>query len=95
MSATNVALNVVDRLADHPLPSMIEHGLLVSIHSDDPAYFGDYLADNYHAVATSLGLGPTDLATLANNSIVSSFLDDGPKRALLSDVDRVLASHEG
>ena len=91
---SNVALHVVDSLADHPLPSMIELGLLVSIHSDDPAYFGGYVADNYLGVATSLEFGPTELSTLARNSIVSSFLDDGRKEALLSEVDLVLATHQ-
>ena len=91
---SNVALNVVDSLADHPLPSMLKDGLLVSIHSDDPAYFGGYVADNYHGVATSLGLGPSDLAKLANNSVVSSFLDNARKDDLLLDVEQVLSRHQ-
>ena len=86
---SNVALRVVDRVADHPLPEMMEQGLLVSVHSDDPAYFGGYVGENYVALADDLGFGEQRLATLAANSIESSFLDEVRKQQLLSEVESV------
>ena len=86
---SNVALRVVDRVADHPLPEMMEEGLLVSVNSDDPAYFGGYVGENYFALADDLGFGEQRLAMLAANSIESSFLDDVRKRELLAEVESV------
>jgi adenosine deaminase len=84
---SNVALRVVDRVADHPLPEMMEADLLVSVNSDDPAYFGGYVAENYFALADDLGLGEQRLARLAANSIVSSFLDEERKQLLLGELE--------
>ena len=86
---SNVALRVVDRVADHPLPEMMEQGLLVSVHSDDPAYFGGYVGENYFALADDLGFGEQRLAMLAANSIESSFLPDDRKQELLAEVESV------
>ena len=86
---SNVALRVVDRIADHPLPEMMEEGLLVSVNSDDPAYFGGYVGENYFALADDLGFGEQRLAMLAANSIDSSFLDDARKHELLAEVESV------
>ncbi|MEX0863602.1 MAG: adenosine deaminase [Acidimicrobiia bacterium] len=84
---SNVALKVVPRLEDHPLPRMMEAGLLVSVNSDDPAYFGGYVGANYRGLVESLGFGVTELVKLAKNSIVSSFLDDVRKMELLAGLD--------
>ena len=84
---SNVALKVVDSMADHPLPKMMEAGLLVSVNSDDPAYFGGYVGDNYSALVDELGFDRAELTLLARNSIESSFLDDTRKRELLSEID--------
>jgi adenosine deaminase len=84
---SNVALKVVPDIKDHPLPAMLDAGLLVSVNSDDPAYFGGYVGANYEAVADGLGLGPETLVTLARNSIMSSFTAD--KKALLAELDLV------
>lgn len=84
---SNVALHVVDTISDHPLPAMIDAGLLVSVNSDDPAYFGGYVGDNYQALADGLGFGLEQLAHLAANSIRSSFLEDTRKSELLSQID--------
>lgn len=86
---SNVALRVVDRVIDHPLPQMLEEGLLVSVNSDDPAYFGGYVGENYFALADDLGFGEQRLAMLAANSIMSSFLDEAPKEELLSELESV------
>ena len=92
---SNLALKVVGRLEDHPIAEMVDLGLLVSVHSDDPPYFGGYVADNYDALAESLGLAAEELANLARNSITSSFLDVERKRELLTEVDSVLSRHQG
>ncbi|MGB8360708.1 MAG: adenosine deaminase [Acidimicrobiia bacterium] len=86
---SNVALQVVDRIVDHPLPSMLEAGLLVSVNSDDPAYFGGYVAENYLALAEDLIFDTEVLAHLAANSIKSSFLDDRRKNDLLEEITHV------
>jgi len=83
---SNVALGVVDKLSGHPLPRMVEEGLLVSIHSDDPAYFGGYVGDNYVGVAEELGFDEAALADLARNSIRSSFLDEDEKAKLIDEI---------
>ncbi|HET9260832.1 MAG TPA: adenosine deaminase [Acidimicrobiia bacterium] len=86
---SNVALRVVDRVADHPLPQMMELGLLVSVNSDDPAYFGGYVGENYSVLVDDLGFGEQRLAMLAANSIESSFLDREEKDRLLKELENV------
>ncbi|TVT15505.1 adenosine deaminase, partial [Amycolatopsis rhizosphaerae] len=73
---SNVALNVVPSLAAHPLPAMLEEGLLVSVNSDDPAYFGGYADDNFAAVEREFALDEDALALLARNSFDSSFASE-------------------
>lgn len=87
---SNVRLRTVDTMADHPLKKMLARGLLVSIHSDDPAYFGGYLDANFEAVDQALGLSSADRATLARNSITSSFLEPTAKALLVDQVDQWL-----
>jgi adenosine deaminase len=69
---SNVRLCVVDAIAHHPIGRMLKLGLRATVNSDDPAYFGGYIAENYRAVAPLLSRG--DLVTLARNSFVGSFL---------------------
>jgi adenosine deaminase len=71
---SNHKLCVVKDLADHPLDRMLALGLKATVNSDDPAYFGGYIADNYRAVAAARGLSRGDLVTLARNSFTGSFL---------------------
>ena len=92
---SNVALKVVDGLARHPLPAMIDAGLVVSVNSDDPAYFGGYIGDNYRGVRDALGLDDATITDIARNSINSSFLDDTRKDALLLDLESASAGDEG
>ncbi len=87
---SNVALRVVDRVADHPLPAMIAAGLLASANSDDPAYFGGYVGENYLALGDDLGLDDEALAHLAANSIKSSFLDSATKNELLEEITHIV-----
>ncbi|MFE9605247.1 adenosine deaminase [Streptomyces hokutonensis] len=73
---SNVRLRAVDVLAEHPLPAMLDAGLLCTVNSDDPAYFGGYVGDNFDAVRSALGLSVDRLRELARNSFVASFLED-------------------
>lgn len=89
---SNVRLRVVDTMADHPMRRLMDEGLLVTVNSDDPAYFGGYVADNYRALVEGLGFGKDEIVTLARNSINASFLDDDRKQELLEEIDRVSSS---
>lgn len=88
---SNVRLRVVDTIADHPMRRLMDEGLLVTVNSDDPAYFGGYVADNYRALVDGLGFGPDEIVTLARNSIIASFLGDDRKQELLAEIDRIAA----
>ncbi|MEV0909462.1 adenosine deaminase [Streptomyces hokutonensis] len=77
---SNVRLRAVDVLAEHPLPAMLDAGLLCTVNSDDPAYFGGYVGDNFDAVRLALGLSGDRLRELARNSFVASFLEDDEER---------------
>jgi adenosine deaminase len=81
---SNVCLRVVDKLEDHPLPEMIDRGLRATVNSDDPAYFGGYVGDNFAAVQRGLGLDDGALRTLARNSLEASFLDAARRDELLA-----------
>jgi len=84
---SNVRLRVVGHLSDHPLPAMLDAGLLVTVNSDDPSYFGGYAEDNFTAVRDALGLDQTTLRTLARNSFQASFLDEETRAAYLRELD--------
>ncbi|MFF4540597.1 adenosine deaminase [Streptomyces aureus] len=77
---SNVRLRAVDVLTEHPLPAMMNAGLLCTVNSDDPAYFGGYAGDNFDAVREALGLDQERLRELARNSFEASFLDDDEDR---------------
>ncbi|MCB5906859.1 adenosine deaminase [Streptomyces pinistramenti] len=84
---SNVRLRVIDDLADHPLPAMLDAGLLVTVNSDDPAYFGGYADDNFTAVRDALRLDEETLRTLARNSFRAAFLDEVTREKYLKEVD--------
>jgi len=88
---SNVKLRVFPNLKDHNLKQLLDRGLLVTVNSDDPAYFGGYVADNFRDSAAALGLDRDDLLRLARNSFVASFLSEEQRRAYLDDVDRFAA----
>lgn len=89
---SNVRLRVVDRMQDHPLKRMMDAGLRCTVNSDDPAYFGGYVADNYAAVSSGLQLTGDDLTQLARNSFTSSFIDDASKERYIAEIDGVAAA---
>ena len=72
---SNVVLKLIDDIKTHPLKEMLKAGLLVTINSDDPAFFGGYIAENYYAAYKDIGLSLSDLVTCAYNSIDASFAD--------------------
>lgn len=84
---SNLKLKVIHDMKDHPLKEMMERGIKVTVNSDDPAYFGGYLNDNYIAVADALELSKEEIVQLARNSFEASFITDGEKRAYLKKVD--------
>jgi adenosine deaminase len=86
---SNVKLRVFDRLEDHNLKRLLDRGVRVTINSDDPAYFGGYVLDNYVATAEALNLSRDDLVTLARNSIEAAFLESEDKRILLDELAQV------
>ncbi len=88
---SNIKLRVFPSLADHNLKRLLDRGLVVTINSDDPAYFGGYVGDNYLAVSEALGLSRENLGTLAGNSFEASFLRVEERRRFLAELDRYLA----
>ena len=84
---SNLRLQVVGSMGEHPLRTLMEEGLVVTVNSDDPAYFGGYVADNYRALVEDLGFGPTEIVRLARNSIEGSFLPAARKQSLLDEID--------
>ncbi len=88
---SNLRLRVVDDLQRHPLRRMMDKGLVVTVNSDDPAYFGGYINENYFAVADALRLTRDEIAAIVRNGIQASLMANSAKDNALADVDRVLA----
>ncbi|WP_420346217.1 adenosine deaminase [Pelagibius sp.] len=84
---SNLRLCGVTDMKQHPLKTMLDKGLFVTVNSDDPSYFGGYVNDNYRAVQQALGLSDAVLAEIARNSFAASFLDDEAKAARIAEVD--------
>jgi len=85
---SNVKLRVFDRLQDHNLKRLLDRGVKVTINSDDPAYFGGYIGDNYVATAAALDLSREDLIQIALNSLDAAFLPDAGKALLIAELHR-------
>ncbi len=90
---SNLKLCVVADMGEHPVPRMLRQGLRATINSDDPAYFGGYVNDNYRALAAAGLVDRDDLLLLARNSFLGSFLDDADVTTHLSALDAVAAEH--
>ncbi len=86
---SNLELCVVDDLADHNIGRLLDLGLTVTINSDDPAYFGGYVGENYERTADALDLSRDDLVQLARNSLEASFASDDEKATWLAELDAV------
>ena len=89
---SNVRLAVFKRMEDHNLKRLLDAGLCITINSDDPAYFGGYVLENYMAAQQALGLTRTDLTQLARNSIEASFLPATEKQRWQAEIDRYVAA---
>ena len=79
---SNVKLRVFPSMKDHNIKQMLDMGLRVTINSDDPAYFGGYMNENFLAAQRDLGLTRDDLYRISLNSIEATFLDEARKQAL-------------
>jgi adenosine deaminase len=88
---SNVKLGVFDNLGAHNLKQLLDLGLRATVNSDDPAYFGGYLTENFLAVADPLGLGRDEIECLVRNSIEASFADPRRKEKLRLEVEDYLA----
>lgn len=88
---SNLKLCVVGNMTDHPLDLMLRSGLRVTINSDDPAYFGGYVNDNYRAIAGKGTLDAIDFVALAKNSFLGSFLPDAEVARHLAAIDAYAA----
>ena len=82
----------VDRIEEHPLPAMLDAGLLVTLNTDDPPMFGTDLTREYRT-AHALGLGPADLVRLAANGVQASYLGTARRRVLLREIAGVARRH--
>jgi adenine deaminase len=80
---------VFDRIEAHNTRRLLKLGLCVTVNSDDPAYFGGYVLENYLAVQQALDLSKDDLASLARNSIEASFLPQAEQRRWMAAIDQV------
>jgi adenosine deaminase len=89
---SNLRLQVIENLTHHPLRRMLDKGLVACVNSDDPAYFGGYVNDNYRAVAQALALSRAEVETLVRNGIEASLMPAAEKLSLLAEVDRALAA---
>ncbi|MFL9825398.1 adenosine deaminase [Rhodoplanes sp. SY1] len=81
---SNLRLRVVDDLAHHPLRHMMEKGLAVTVNSDDPAYFGGYVNDNFSAIARALDLSAADIVALARASFMAAMMSEAERAAALA-----------
>ncbi|MEU7751816.1 adenosine deaminase [Micromonospora sp. NPDC049101] len=89
---SNIRTRAVATLDEHPLPRLVEAGLLVTINSDDPPMFGTTLNDEYAVAARLLGVGAEGLAGLARNAVAVSFLDPAGKQRIAAEIDAYLAA---
>ena len=83
---SNVALKGVPRIEEHPLPRMLELGLVATVNSDDPAYFGGGIEENLDALRTRLGMTDEDLAVLAANSFEAAFVGESDRARWLAEL---------
>ncbi|NBY03073.1 MAG: adenosine deaminase, partial [Planctomycetes bacterium] len=86
---------VVNKLQEHPLRKMLDCGIIASINSDDPAYFGGYIADNFEACSIALNLTKNEAILAARNSFIGSFLDANSKAAYLQKLELYCSKNPG
>jgi adenosine deaminase len=91
---SNVKLCVFESLEQHNLKRLLGEGLCVTINSDDPAYFGGYMNENFMETQQALGLTKDDIHILARNAFNASFLEPGEKERGIRSVDHAVNTHE-
>jgi adenine deaminase len=91
---SNVKLGLFDSIREHNLKQLLDLGLCVTVNSDDPAYFGGYIFENYMAVTEALGLDKNDLYQIAKNSFDASFLTQGEKQTFMADLDNYMSEYK-
>ena len=89
---SNLKLCVVDDLKNHPIKKMLAAGLKATINSDDPAYFGGYMNENFLQLAEAVELSKEEVATLARNGFEAAFISDAEKQVLVGRLDAYLAT---
>ncbi len=89
---SNLKLKVVRTLENYPLRNIMNAGIIATINSDDPAYFGGYVNENYLALSKALKLSEEDIINLAKNSIMGSFASEKRKKELLESIEKIMAS---
>jgi len=89
---SNVKLRVFDTLEQHNLKLLLQRGLCVTINSDDPAYFGGYIGENYLRTQQALSLDAADIHTLTKNAFTASFLSDADKQRYIAELDQAMIS---
>jgi adenosine deaminase len=87
---SNLKLCVIANMHEHPIQKMLDAGLLITINSDDPAYFGGYLNENYFAIQSAFSLSQTVIIRLIKNSFIGSFLSDTEKHTHIQAIDECL-----
>jgi adenosine deaminase len=86
---SNVKLRVFDSIENHNLPKLLGAGLCVTINSDDPAYFGGYINENFHAIYDAFDLEEAQICTLARNSLEAAFMDESRRQEILRELDEL------
>lgn len=89
---SNIKLCVFEKMSQHNLLTLLDAGLMITINSDDPAYFGGYLNDNFVAIIEALPLQRQHLQQLARNSFSAAFMDEGTRQKYLHQVDAFFAA---
>jgi adenosine deaminase len=92
---SNLKLKVVTDMTQHPLAEMLEKGMMATINSDDPAYFGGYMNENYIVVAEALKLSKVQIVGLAKNSFAASFLEDETKKEMIEKIEAYYQMQNG
>ena len=72
----------------HPIKTMLDKGMLATVNSDDPAYFGGYMNENFNAIAESLQLSKADITQLAKNGFIGSFMDEENKKLWVKKIEQ-------
>ncbi|SIQ73460.1 adenosine deaminase [Maribacter ulvicola] len=89
---SNVALKVIQKMDEHPVAKMLDKGIVATIHSDDPAYFGGYMNENYYQTITALNLNLNHIRQLAINAFEASWLSASEKEKHINEVNNYFDS---